>query len=537
MDIYDKQYILTYHTHAPEEIEGGALSQPYLQEREYKDGTKYYNKIPFTDYKKHKISENLPYPLLTANYTEDDAILSFIQLKLENVSGTSVFDYPVGKTTGNDATNYFMEPLRIEVKNASGISRADMWRDKELRKKVYETAYQLRFYQLIEKGKYDHKQPHLNFQHLTGVQLRPAMEMSIGAQNQFKPYIAKVIYNYFRDSIGANGTVLDFSAGWGGRCLGALASDLNYIGVDSNTDLIQPYERMLNLYKPYYKTSATLFFTQAENVDYSKLKYDFVLTSPPYLVPKKTKKSKGTQVEAYANMKDYSQMSFYEEFLIPTIANIMEHLPLQKWLCINTYKNNIDVLIDTTLGTPDLEFPYDTKARAGRKKNDYTEFCYCWKKTERLMNKIRIAVKKMKINTEGYKEASGIKSISVQGSGTKIGDEKTIEKKLKSERRQRRKGEEKDEEADEDVDEPEVKYIPFVAETTTVNTPVIPSIMPSKATNTSVDNVDKPFKTFQTEDELFTAMRTAFKRGYTHARNRDANASVSKPVGKRSTDL
>ena len=61
--------------------------------------------------------------------------------------------------------------------------------------------------------------------------------------------------------------------------------------------------------------------------------------------------------------------------------------------------------------------------------------------------------------------------------------------------------------------------------------------MPSKATNTSVDNVDKPFKTFQTEDELFTAMRTAFKRGYTHARNRDANASVSKPVGKRSTDL
>ena len=74
--------------------------------------------------------------------------------------------------------------------------------------------------------------------------------------------------------------------------------DIDYIGIDSNTDLKEGYNRIIKLLKPYTKSKVKLFFKKAENVDFSKLgKYDYVFTSPPY-----------EYLEAYENMKNYENI-------------------------------------------------------------------------------------------------------------------------------------------------------------------------------------------------------------------------------------
>ena len=79
-------------------------------------------------------------------------------------------------------------------------------------------------------------------------------------------------------------SVLDFTMGWGGRLVGACALDVpNYIGIDSNKQLKEPYQRMVKLLnKLGTNTKINLMFKDALKVDYSKLDYDCVLTSPPY---------------------------------------------------------------------------------------------------------------------------------------------------------------------------------------------------------------------------------------------------------------
>ena len=49
---------------------------------------------------------------------------------------------------------------------------------------------------------------------------------------QFPPFLAGQIYKYFDAT-----NILDPYAGWGDRCIAAMALDINYIGIDSNTHL------------------------------------------------------------------------------------------------------------------------------------------------------------------------------------------------------------------------------------------------------------------------------------------------------------
>jgi 16S rRNA G966 N2-methylase RsmD len=87
------------------------------------------------------------------------------------------------------------------------------------------------------------------------------------------------IYNRFKPT-----SILDFTMGWGGRLVGACAMDIpSYIGIDLNKNLIKPYEEMVKTLKELgTKTEIKLIFKDALKVDYSKLNYDCVFTSPPY---------------------------------------------------------------------------------------------------------------------------------------------------------------------------------------------------------------------------------------------------------------
>merc|ERR1711990_601221 len=103
------------------------------------------------------------------------------------------------------------------------------------------------------------------------------MSLQWGTINTMRPAAS---LSFYRKS-GAT-RVLDFTAGWGARMVGAIAGEINYIGIDSNTKLKPGYDKILSALKPYNKSKVKLFFKKAEQVDFSKLpKYDLVFTSPP----------------------------------------------------------------------------------------------------------------------------------------------------------------------------------------------------------------------------------------------------------------
>lgn len=128
-----------------------------------------------------------------------------------------------------------------------------------------------------------------------------------GSIVMFKATTAKYVYTKY----GAK-KVLDPTAGWGGRLLGAWAKNIDYVGIDTNLSLKPAYDEMLTLLNSqvgYFETAPNLqmIWESCLNVDYSQIDYDFVLTSPPYI-----------NMEVYEYMEEWKTKDlFYKDFLLP----------------------------------------------------------------------------------------------------------------------------------------------------------------------------------------------------------------------------
>jgi len=118
-------------------------------------------------------------------------------------------------------------------------------------------------------------------------------------------------------------SMLDFTAGWGGRLLGARSLNIDYIGIDTNINLKEGYDKMIE------KFGGTMIWDSCLNVDFSKLNYDFVLTSPPYV-----------NLEIYENMTLFeSKEKYYKMFLIPMIEKSLKYIKNNGKVCINISKD------------------------------------------------------------------------------------------------------------------------------------------------------------------------------------------------------
>jgi hypothetical protein len=142
-----------------------------------------------------------------------------------------------------------------------------------------------------------------------------------GSVNTFKAGTVKYLINRFTAT-----KMLDFTAGWGGRLLGALATDTKYIGIETNTNLKDGYQGMMELCKRVgTAASAQMIWQSCLDVDFSTLDYDFVLTSPPYI-----------NLEMYEHMTPFKDNeSYYKEFLIPMINKCLKHIKNDGAVCIN----------------------------------------------------------------------------------------------------------------------------------------------------------------------------------------------------------
>jgi hypothetical protein len=144
-----------------------------------------------------------------------------------------------------------------------------------------------------------------------------------GAVVFFKPTVAMYVYKQMNAT-----SVLDFTAGWGGRLLGAQALGIQYTGIDTNTDLKPAYDEML-------KRGGKMIWDDALNVDFSQIDYDCVLTSPPYI-----------NLEIYPHMSEWkSSKVFYTDFLIPLIEKSRKHIRRNGKVCINISPSMYEDLI------------------------------------------------------------------------------------------------------------------------------------------------------------------------------------------------
>jgi hypothetical protein len=185
-----------------------------------------------------------------------------------------------------------------------------------------------------------------------------------GAVNAFKPLVAMNIYKIHTNTTSLK--ILDFTMGFGGRLVGACAVNAKtYIGIDLNTNLRAPINKIKTLLSKYSPTHVELIFKDATTVDYSKLKYNFVLTSPPYY-----------GIETYSHMNVYADKNDWDaRFYIPVFTQTYKHMARGGWYCINVNEEIYERVCKPVLGPIAHKIPLPTSGG-----NTYQEFTYCWKK-------------------------------------------------------------------------------------------------------------------------------------------------------------
>tara|TARA_B100001175_G_C19450150_1_gene610879 strand:+ start:464 stop:1228 length:765 start_codon:yes stop_codon:yes gene_type:complete len=168
------------------------------------------------------------------------------------------------------------------------------------------------------------------------------------APAQFPIVAAGKLYKHFNAT-----RVFDPYAGWGDRCLAAMATDTDYVGVDSNRKLQKCFKRLVN----YYPTQAEIEFisSKAEDTNYEDLDYDLLLTSPPFWID-------GKMVECYADSIDD-----YDEFLESSLFPIMDDAFDKKARVCLHLPNQMYHDVKKEFGKANKIFTYGTKDKI-----------YCW---------------------------------------------------------------------------------------------------------------------------------------------------------------
>lgn len=155
--------------------------------------------------------------------------------------------------------------------------------------------------------------------------------INLGSIVMFKATTAKYLYKKYKAK-----SVLDPTAGWGGRMLGAWSLGIDYTGIDTNIEMKPAYASMIKFLDEYtgfknknFKVERAglrqMIWDSCLAVDFSKLDYDFVLTSPPYI-----------NLEIYEHMELWdSDTAFYKEFFIPLWQKCVDNIKAGGHVCFN----------------------------------------------------------------------------------------------------------------------------------------------------------------------------------------------------------
>lgn len=287
------------------------------------------------------------------NITKDEALADY--KKLSDLDCNKYKDLSKGSRIGSTFVDYFTSLQRMESNSKRNINFFDLWEDRNKWIKKKSLSNMVDWYR-----KTSPETP------LYSVWWR-IFNLYFGSINQFKPLIAIGIYCRYKPS-----SVLDFTMGWGGRLVGACALNIGkYTGIDLNLDLKKPYENMVKELNPLTNTKIKLYFKDALTVDYNKLDYDLVLTSPPYY-----------NIELYKGTKIRTKEEWDKDFYEPIFIKTWNGLKVGGHYCLNVPVELYDRVCLKIMGKADELLPL---YKAKRKENEtYKEFIYVWKKTKNI---------------------------------------------------------------------------------------------------------------------------------------------------------
>ena len=192
-------------------------------------------------------------------------------------------------------------------------------------------------------------------------------KLYFGSVNLFTPLNAMRIYDRYKPK-----NVLDFCAGWGGRMVGACAGGgvRKYIGIDANERLIKPYREMKKFLKTKSNTKLQFYFTDCMDIHYNQIKYDMVLTSPPYY----NLECYGDEISCWKTKEEWDN-----GFYIPIFKKTWLHLDVGGHYCLNVSNEIYNRVCINLFGEPTEKIPLMLE-----KRGDYCEYVYVWKKMSQL---------------------------------------------------------------------------------------------------------------------------------------------------------
>lgn len=278
------------------------------------------------DYIKNLISEaienndlELPYNKITFEETEEDF------RKLSDFDATSLikdgkfvsrYEYEYDfldqyidmVTLGNKSSNYFQQANRFKCDSINAPSPYRTWKSHKFRMTLLNALWTLKF------------------EEVNNDKLRSAISLRKYIASQFKPSVAKCLYQKYNAK-----NVLDFSAGWGDRLAGFCATENTerYVGVDPNLNTHEVYKKQVEFYN--VDKEIELIESPAEDIgQYSGDKFDFIFTSPPYFDVERYTRDDNQSWRRYKKFE-----AWLEDFLFKAIEIAWNHLEKDGHMIIN----------------------------------------------------------------------------------------------------------------------------------------------------------------------------------------------------------
>ena len=281
--------------------------------------------------------------------TLETAISDFKSLQKTNCD--NIKDVKMTIRKGSNFVDYFTMKQRLETRGNKGITFYEFWEKRnEYKNKKYVKNI-------------------VDFYKKTGIIKSEArvfmriFNLYFGAINIFKPIVAMDIYCRYKPQ-----SILDMTMGWGGRLVGACALNVpRYTGIDLNRTLEKPYAEMVSVLKQHSTTDIKLYFESALDIDYSKINYDLVLTSPPYY-----------NIEQYEGQPIMDKDKWKMEFYIPLFERTWKHLQKGGHYCLNIPIDIYEKVAIEIMGKATEFIPMPKNKRTANEK--YMEYIYVWNK-------------------------------------------------------------------------------------------------------------------------------------------------------------
>lgn len=217
-------------------------------------------------------------------------------------------------TVGLSSSDYFHQTARYNAASQSQMSPCAVWQNERALKGALSPIWTLGINEITRKS------------------LRSCIAMRKYIASQFRPAVAKSIYEYFNAE-----SVLDFSAGWGDRLAGFYSAKCtkHYIGVDPNPAVFKNYSKQAAFYGNIAGSQKDCEFFQmpAEDMNYKKDSVDLVFTSPPYYIAERY--TYGIKDTTQSSIRYKKLDEWLSSFLFCSIAKAWEALHGGGFLAIN----------------------------------------------------------------------------------------------------------------------------------------------------------------------------------------------------------